>query len=151
MSLFGRCFRCGRSSPPPLSLILHSPSSGGARKIVGLGCPRLRASNEHILIVRVPRAGGRPGCPSCPSEAARCASTEDHQPPSPFFYGRGPDARASVVVSMEACRIATMLVSSGSDVLSGGRRMRTLPIGRSRSPRLRASIVTLWPILASSW
>ena len=24
--------------------------------------PRLRASNEHILIVRVPRAGGRPGC-----------------------------------------------------------------------------------------
>ena len=25
--------------------------------------PRLRASNEHILIVRVPRAGGRPGCP----------------------------------------------------------------------------------------
>jgi hypothetical protein len=23
--------------------------------------PRLRASNEHILIVRVPRAGGRPG------------------------------------------------------------------------------------------
>jgi len=25
--------------------------------------PRLRASNEHILIVRVPRAGRRPGCP----------------------------------------------------------------------------------------
>jgi len=25
--------------------------------------PRLRASNEHIPIVRVPRAGGRPGCP----------------------------------------------------------------------------------------
>ena len=36
--------------------------------------PRLRASNEHILIVRVPRAGGRPGYPSNPSEAARCAS-----------------------------------------------------------------------------
>ena len=44
--------------------------------------PRLRASNEHILIVRVPRAGGRPGYPSHPSEAARCASTEDHQAPS---------------------------------------------------------------------
>ena len=29
-----------------------------------LGDPRLRASNEHILIVRVSRAGGRPGCPS---------------------------------------------------------------------------------------
>ena len=28
--------------------------------------PRLRASNEHILIVRVPRAGGRPGCPLHP-------------------------------------------------------------------------------------
>src|SRR5580765_2188592 len=37
--------------------------------------PRLRASNEHILIVRVPRAGGRPGYPSHPFEAARCAST----------------------------------------------------------------------------
>jgi hypothetical protein len=38
--------------------------------------PRLRASNEHIPIVRVPRAGGRPGCPSHPSEAARSASTK---------------------------------------------------------------------------
>ena len=37
--------------------------------------PRLRASNEHIPIVRVPRAGGRLGCPSHPSEAARWAST----------------------------------------------------------------------------
>ena len=26
--------------------------------------PRVRASNEHLLSVRVPRAGGRPGCPS---------------------------------------------------------------------------------------
>ena len=25
--------------------------------------PRMRASNEHLLSVRVPRAGGRPGCP----------------------------------------------------------------------------------------
>ena len=32
----------------------------------GLVDPRLRASNEHIPIVRVPRAGGRPGCPSHP-------------------------------------------------------------------------------------
>jgi hypothetical protein len=29
----------------------------------GLVDPQLRASNEHILIVRVPRAGGRPGYP----------------------------------------------------------------------------------------
>jgi len=28
--------------------------------------PRLRASNEHLLSVRVPRAGGRPGYPSYP-------------------------------------------------------------------------------------
>jgi hypothetical protein len=42
-----------------------------------LVAPRLRASNEHILIVRVPRAGGRSGCPAHPSETARCASTGD--------------------------------------------------------------------------
>ena len=29
----------------------------------GLVDPRVRASNEHIPIVRVPRAGGRPGYP----------------------------------------------------------------------------------------
>jgi hypothetical protein len=33
--------------------------------------PLVRASNEHIPIVRVPRAGGRPGCPSYPSKLAR--------------------------------------------------------------------------------
>ena len=60
--------------------------------------PRLRASNEHVSIVRVPRAGGRLGCHSHSSEAVRCASTEDHQPPSPlippsslaFFTGGWP-------------------------------------------------------------
>ena len=46
----------------------------------------MRASNEHIPIVGVPRAGGRPGYPSHPSEAARCASTEDHQAPSPPLF-----------------------------------------------------------------
>ena len=30
------------------------------------------------FIVRVPRAGGRPGYPSHPSEAARCMSTGDN-------------------------------------------------------------------------
>ncbi len=44
----------------------------------GLVDPRLRASNEHIPIVRVPRAGGRPGYPSHPSETARCTSTGGH-------------------------------------------------------------------------
>ena len=37
--------------------------------------PRLRASNEHIPIVRVPRAGGRLGCPSYLSQGARSGST----------------------------------------------------------------------------
>jgi len=48
--------------------------------------PRLRASNEHIPIVRIPRAGGRLGYPSHPFEAARCASTEDHQASSPSLF-----------------------------------------------------------------
>src|SRR5438552_17326796 len=58
--------------------ILHTSLKGS-----GQGCPQLRASNEHSFIVRVlrarrapgcslptllrarvPRAGGRPGCPS---------------------------------------------------------------------------------------
>ena len=33
----------------------------------GLVDPRVRASNEHLPSVRVPRAGGRPGCPRLPS------------------------------------------------------------------------------------
>jgi hypothetical protein len=41
----------------------------------GLVAPRLRASNEHILIVRVPRAGGRPGCPSFSIIGSRRAAT----------------------------------------------------------------------------
>jgi hypothetical protein len=58
--------------------------------------PRLRASNEHIPIMRVPRAGGRPGCPPHPSVAARCASTEDPQPPSPPLLPKY-ETRAGVV------------------------------------------------------
>ena len=45
----------------------------------GLVDPRLRASNEHIPIVRVPRAGGRPGYPSHPSETA---ALHEHRRPS---------------------------------------------------------------------
>ncbi len=41
--------------------------------------PRSRTSNEHIPIVRVPRAGGRPGYPSLPSKLA-CFSS----------FGRAP-------------------------------------------------------------
>ncbi len=43
-----------------------------------------------------------------------------------------------------------MLVSSVCDVLRGGTRMMTLPMGRRRRPRRRASMATLWPILAVS-
>ena len=43
----------------------------------GLVDPRLRASNEHLPSVRVPRAGGRPGYPSHSSKTARCTSTGD--------------------------------------------------------------------------
>ena len=40
----------------------------------GLVDPRLRASNEHIPIVRVPRAGGRPGHPAPPLTALSTGS-----------------------------------------------------------------------------
>ena len=47
--------------------------------------PRLRASNEHIPIVRVPRAGGRLGCLSYPSQGARSGSTGPMWVPFPSF------------------------------------------------------------------
>jgi len=44
-------------------ILLNNPSKLACSLLKGsLVDPRLRASNEHILIVRVPRAGGRPGC-----------------------------------------------------------------------------------------
>ena len=47
-------------------------------------CPSLRASDEHRFIVRVLRARRMVWrLPSHPSQAARCASTGDHQAPSP--------------------------------------------------------------------
>ena len=80
------------SGVPPTGCSNRLSSKAAARacqlKGSSRGCPLLRASNEHILIVRVPRAGGRPGYPSHPSEAARCASTEDHQAPSPLCSAR---------------------------------------------------------------
>jgi len=57
----GRALREHRRSsghPPLFFQSFLSISFGG-----GLVDPLLRASNEHILIVRVPRARGRPGCP----------------------------------------------------------------------------------------
>ena len=51
--------------PPGMGLIellLRAPQSHFSFE-GGLVDPRLRALDEHILIVRVPRAGGRPGSP----------------------------------------------------------------------------------------
>jgi hypothetical protein len=51
--------RMARMSPP-LRAFFQFPQYLFKGSLVD---PRLRASNEHILIVRVPRAGGRLGCP----------------------------------------------------------------------------------------
>ena len=68
----------------PLSLFRRWPSLPFTARVLSiphymfkgsLVDPRLRASNEHILIVRVPRAGGRLGCPSYPSQGARSGRT----------------------------------------------------------------------------
>ena len=65
--------------------------------------PRVRASNEHILIVRVPRAGGRPGCPSHPSEAARCVST-GIVPATPPLFQHPARARGGGKGHSRSCR-----------------------------------------------
>jgi len=51
--------RMARMSPP-LRAFFQFPQYLFKGSLVD---PLLRASNEHILIVRVPRAGGRLGCP----------------------------------------------------------------------------------------
>ena len=89
--------RIGRSSSIQLirpSLLVFS-LFGRAPMLVPL-----RPSNEHILIVRVLRARRMVWrLPSPPSEAARCASAEDHQPPSP--QPSHPPAGASQNVDAE--------------------------------------------------
>ena len=47
---------------PPFFLVIFA--SPPVSQQGGLVDPRLRASNEHIPIVRVPRAGGQPGYPA---------------------------------------------------------------------------------------
>jgi hypothetical protein len=59
-------------------------------------CPSLRASDEHRFIVRVLRARRMVWrLPSHPSQAARCASTGDHQAPSPLTPPLLPPAHAA--------------------------------------------------------
>ena len=74
----------------------------------GQGCPRLRASNEHILMVRVLRAKRAPGCILLP------------------LHNPAPATGGKATISMAPLRISTMRLSSGSDVLSGGMRIITL-------------------------
>ena len=88
---YARKARRGQVGFPPLLHHSHLLAQGSCRTVLHCGHPpdpvfsfkgslvdpRVRASNEHIPIVRVPRAGGRPGYPSPLSEAARCASTGD--------------------------------------------------------------------------
>ena len=47
-----------------------------------------------------------------PSEAARCASTEDHQPPSLLLHDPAPALGSREAVVMASCRISTMHLSS---------------------------------------
>ena len=59
-------------------------------------CPSLRASDEHRFIVRVLRARRIVWrLPSHPSQAARCASTGDHQAPSSLTPLLLPPAHAA--------------------------------------------------------
>jgi hypothetical protein len=112
----------------PSVLPSFSPSVLGGS---GQGCLLLRASNEHILIVRVLRAKRATGRSLLLS------------------YDPGPDSGSCVTATMASLRISTIRLSSGSDVLSGGMRTITLPMGRNKSPRLRASIATRCPTRAS--
>jgi hypothetical protein len=41
--------------------------------------------------------------PSHPSETARCASTEDHQAPSPPLFGEQEDGQAALPLYLSSC------------------------------------------------
>ena len=70
----------------PRVLEINTEDSNTAKALVSPACeativregalvdPQMRASNEHLPSVRVPRAGGRPGCPHHPSDRAASAS-----------------------------------------------------------------------------
>jgi hypothetical protein len=83
----------------------------------------VRPSNEALLRARVPGAQDQRGCPSNPfhrarsaskkgtwplpphpSEAARCASTEDHQAPSPPLL-REQGISTGVIPPLSPCAV----------------------------------------------
>ena len=76
-STFLSCAFCEQewhlAAPLPLS-----PSSPISLQEGGLVDPQLRASNEHILIVRVPRARGRPGHPPHPPPLLNLRPSTDY-------------------------------------------------------------------------
>ena len=89
----------------PSSLVTLSP--GG-----GLVDPPVRASNEHLLSVRVPRAGGRPGCPLFPPSNGEypptsglrrlCSTMEQTRPYQRSLY------RLSVTCPAMYCAMSTV-------------------------------------------
>ena len=60
-SKFARSFQGWGLIDLPLRALSQSPNDMFKGSLVD---PRLRASNEHTPFMRVPRAGGRPGCPA---------------------------------------------------------------------------------------
>jgi hypothetical protein len=75
-----------------------------------LACFLLLAGGTHVglraAVERGPSQGARSGStgpawvpPAYPSEAARCASTEDHQPPSPPLFREQEDDQAALPLS----------------------------------------------------
>ena len=67
--------RASASRKDRLTTPFSSPSLPTSLHEGGLVDPQLRASNEHILIVRVPRARGRPGRPHLPLLANASSSS----------------------------------------------------------------------------
>ena len=85
--------------------MLH-PSSLVISSLGSLVDPQVRASNEHILIVRVPRAGGRPGCPSYSQRSER-----------PFEEGFG-EYHVLLDVGLQIARAGPPVVSRIADAAS---------------------------------
>lgn len=89
--------------------------------------PRLRASNEHCRIVRVPRAGGRPGCPFLFSVIVRHGSqitSTREQRRSPKEAQASDHARDRPTICAVAVACASCVHESGAGLAAdrAGRR-----------------------------
>ena len=108
----------------------------------GRGCPLLRASNEHILIVRVLRARRAPGRPlPIPSEAARWTSTES-EPPQPitvFLFplpSQGHEPNGSPTAPVERALALSLSTISMGEWPASSQRAR---VGRGPSEGARSA------------